>query len=174
MPFQVITEVLWFILPAWVANSVAIDVSGLPILKDYSLPVDFGATWRGRRILGDGKTWRGLICGVSAGMACAAVQGLYPQPGLAMMTPYLGFLLGFGALGGDMAESFLKRMAGFQRGHPMFLLDQLDYIIGAFFLAWTVVPVNLLHLLVACVITLPLHVIASIVAYKVKLKENPW
>jgi len=167
-------DVLWLILPAYVANSVAIDVSGIPFLKKYTAPVDFGMSWKGKRLLGEGKTWRGLICGVLAGVLCGWIQGIYASAGLYPMTALLGFLLGFGALLGDMVESFIKRRLGFDRGHPMFLLDQLDYIVGAFFLAWTMVPVDLGYLLMACIITLPLHFIASIVAWILKLKKNPW
>jgi CDP-2,3-bis-(O-geranylgeranyl)-sn-glycerol synthase len=167
-------EVIWFILPAYVANSMAINVSGFPILKKYSAPIDFGLKIRGKRILGDGKTWRGLVCGIACAVICATLQQTFQITGYPIMTPLLGFLLGLGALTGDMVESFVKRMSGFDRGHPLFLMDQLDYIIGACFFAWTVVPVDLGYLLVASMITLPLHYIASIVAWVLKLKKNPW
>jgi len=164
-------------LPAYVANSVAIDVSGVPFLKRYSTPMDFGKSWRGKRILGDGKTWRGLICGTFGGVVCAVLQSYLNPEGLFHMTPSVGLLLGFGALIGDSAESLIKRRMGFDRGHPLFFLDQWDYIFGAFFLAWTVVPmaeIGVGHLLLALLITMPLHFISSIVAWKLKLKKNPW
>jgi CDP-2,3-bis-(O-geranylgeranyl)-sn-glycerol synthase len=167
-------EVVWFILPAWVANSVAIDVSGVPFLKRYSTPVDFGGSWKGKRILGDGKTWRGLIAGTLAGIACGAFQGGLEPAGLYRMTPLLGFLLGFGALFGDMAESFVKRRIGMDRGHPWFLMDQLDYIFGAYAFAWAVVPVDLGYLVLTCLITVPVHFVSSIIAWKLSLKKNPW
>jgi CDP-2,3-bis-(O-geranylgeranyl)-sn-glycerol synthase len=93
------------------------------------------------------------------------------------MTPLVGFLLGLGALVGDMAESFIKRRMGFDRGAHLFLMDQLDYIFGAFFFAWTVVPlqsIGLGHLILTCALTVPIHYIASVVAWKLKLKKNPW
>ena len=37
---------------------------------------------------------------------------------------------GLGALTGDIVESFIKRQSGMERGHPLFLLDHLDYIFG--------------------------------------------
>ena len=93
------------------------------------------------------------------------------------MTPYVGFLLGFGALAGDMAESFIKRRMGFERGHPMFIMDQLDYIFGAYFLAWTTVPLSEIgvgHLFLTCLITLPIHFVSSIIGWKLGLKKHPW
>ncbi|MBU0762109.1 MAG: CDP-2,3-bis-(O-geranylgeranyl)-sn-glycerol synthase [Candidatus Altiarchaeota archaeon] len=172
--FPSVLAVVWFIMPAWVANSAAIDVSGLPVLKNYSAPVDFGLKWRGKRIFGDGKTWRGLIAGVLAATACGMVQQQYPIHGYHLMTPALASMMGLGALVGDMVESFIKRQSGLARGHPLFLMDHLDYIFGAMFFAWTMVPVSFEYLIMSCFITLPVHFIANIVAWIVKLKKKPW
>ncbi|MFH0862183.1 MAG: CDP-2,3-bis-(O-geranylgeranyl)-sn-glycerol synthase [Candidatus Altiarchaeota archaeon] len=172
-----IIGVVWFILPAYVANSMAINVSGITFLKRFSTPIDFGRSWGGKRLLGDGKTWRGLIGGISFAVLCALLQSRLNPAGLYQMTPPLGFLLGFGALMGDMAESVLKRRMGFDRGAHLFLLDQLDYIFGAYILAWTVVPIASIgweYLLLTCIITVPAHYLASFVAWKLKLKKNPW
>jgi CDP-2,3-bis-(O-geranylgeranyl)-sn-glycerol synthase len=166
--------VIWFILPAWVANSAAIDVSGIPFLKRYSTPVDFGAKIGGKRVFGDGKTWRGLIAGVLAAVLCALLQQRLQHPSLIPMTAAIGFLLGFGALAGDLTASFLKRRIGFRRGHPVFLLDQLDYVVGAFALSALIVPFNAVNLILASFITLPSHYIANIVAWLLKLKSKPW
>jgi CDP-2,3-bis-(O-geranylgeranyl)-sn-glycerol synthase len=174
MFFPSFLEVIWFILPAWVANSAAIDVSGLPYIKKYSAPVDFGMKWRGKRIFGDGKTWRGIVAGILAATACALLQSHYQIPGYIQMTPHLGFLLGLGALVGDMVESFIKRQSGLERGHPLFLMDHLDYIFGAMFFAWIIVPVSFGYLIMACLITVPVHFIANIVAWVLKLKKKPW
>ena len=55
MDLEIILQALWLILPAYVANASAVLVGG-------GTPVDFGKNWRdGKRILGDGKTWRGLL-----------------------------------------------------------------------------------------------------------------
>jgi CDP-2,3-bis-(O-geranylgeranyl)-sn-glycerol synthase len=177
MNYPSLLEAVWFILPAYIANSMAINVSGIPLLKGYSTPIDFGRSWRGKRILGDGKTWRGLIGGTASAVLCAILQEQFQPAGLYIMTPFVGFLLGFGALFGDSAESFIKRRMGFDRGAPLFLLDQLDYVFGAFFLAWTVVPLATIgpgYLLIICVITVPIHVASSILAWKLKLKKAPW
>ena len=52
----------WLMLPAFLPNSAAVVFGG-------GKPIDFGRLWRGKRILGDGKTWTGLIGGISAGVA---------------------------------------------------------------------------------------------------------
>ncbi|MBD3389209.1 MAG: CDP-2,3-bis-(O-geranylgeranyl)-sn-glycerol synthase [Candidatus Altiarchaeales archaeon] len=172
--FSDIIRVVWFILPAYVANSIAIDVSGVPFLKKYDTPMDFGRSVGGKRILGDGKTWRGFISGVLAAVLTGYLQQSYQADGFVQMTPLLGFLLGFGALGGDAAASFIKRRTGLGRGHPVFLLDQLDYVFGAFLAASLVVPLDFPPLFLACLITLPIHYISNIVAWLLKLKPKPW
>ncbi|MFH1403515.1 MAG: CDP-2,3-bis-(O-geranylgeranyl)-sn-glycerol synthase [Candidatus Altiarchaeota archaeon] len=171
---NVLINVFWFTLPAYVANSIAIDVSGIPVIKNYSTPIDFGKSWRGKRILGDGKTWRGLILGGLAGGLTGMLQSMYGSPWLPQMTASLGIMLGFGALVGDSVASFIKRRMGFGRGHPLVLLDSLDYIFGSYMAVWILVPVNLQYLAVACIISPPMHIIANIVAYMLKLKKKPW
>ena len=177
MVFSIIVRAVWFILPAYVANSAAIDVSAVPFLAKYKTPVDFSRTFRGRRILGDGKTWRGLFSAVVVATLVGGLQANYSTVyGIAVpqMSWTLGFLLGLGAMVGDMTASFLKRQAGLPRGAMVPIIDQLDYIIAAFLFAWVVVPADFSMLVVVCIITLPLHVIANLVAYAIKLKKVPW
>ena len=55
-------------VPAYVPNPVAALCGG-------GTPIDFNRNYSdGRRILGDGKTYRGLVCGVLAGIAVGALQ----------------------------------------------------------------------------------------------------
>jgi len=62
MGYEIIIQALWLVLPAYIANASALLVGG-------GTPIDFGKKWKdGNRILGDGKTWRGLISGAFVGM----------------------------------------------------------------------------------------------------------
>src|SRR2546426_12335458 len=99
----------WFLLPAYVANPMAVVFGG-------GTPMDFGRTLRdGRRLLGDGKTWRGVAGGVAAGF----VLGLVLQSIAGLLDPRLSLgegarrlrifvLLPFGALLGDLLGAFIK------------------------------------------------------------------
>src|SRR5256886_10801535 len=61
MALVAIPQALWFFLPAYVANPMAVVFGG-------GTPIDFGRTLRdGERLFGDGKTWRGLVGGTLAG-----------------------------------------------------------------------------------------------------------
>src|SRR2546422_8761128 len=69
----------WSLLPAYVANPMAVVSGG-------GTPMDFGRTLRdGRRLLGDGKTWRGFVGGIASG----AVLGLVLQSIASLVNPRL-------------------------------------------------------------------------------------
>ena len=57
---------LWFFLPAGIANMSPILVANLPGLKRLKAPMDFGLTFRGQRVFGTHKTWRGFVVGIIA------------------------------------------------------------------------------------------------------------
>jgi CDP-2,3-bis-(O-geranylgeranyl)-sn-glycerol synthase len=140
MDYDIIIQAFWLIIPAYVANASALLVGG-------GTPIDFGKTYKdGRRILGDGKTWRGLFAGAFLGMTsgfalsvAAKYAQLYSFPiyladftGFPYMIPLI-FSICFGALLGDIIESFIKRRIGRERGEDWIPFDQLDFIIGVLF-----------------------------------------
>jgi CDP-2,3-bis-(O-geranylgeranyl)-sn-glycerol synthase len=90
------------------------------------------------------------------------------------MTPLLGFLLGFGAMAGDAAGSFLKRRLGLERGKPAPLLDQDDFIAGALLSASLLVAVRLEWAILLLVLTPVIHFAACIIGYLLKVKKEPW
>lgn len=111
--------------PTAVAMSLLllIAANGAPWLagrlcRDWAnLPVDFSLSWpNGQRVLGEHKTWRGLLAAVLASTAVARILGL-------------GFALGarFGALAmaGDALSSGLKRRRALPPGTDVIGLDQM-------------------------------------------------
>ncbi|MBI4896487.1 MAG: CDP-2,3-bis-(O-geranylgeranyl)-sn-glycerol synthase [Candidatus Aenigmarchaeota archaeon] len=171
--FVLLVQALWFIAPAYAANSFP------PIMKG-TRPIDGNKTFRGKRMLGDGKTVEGTLGGfffaLGIGLIQIAVQqNLAPLNfSLMEMTPVLIMLLAAGALIGDMVASFFKRQIGFKRGDPVLLLDQLDFVVMAFLFASLVTTIPLAMLVIILVITPPLHLITNVFGYLVKLKRNPW
>jgi len=125
MDYEVILQALWLIFPAYVANASAVLVGG-------GTPVDFGKNWKdGRRIFGNGKTWRGLFSGAFMGITVGfglSVAAKYIAPteyniihfenldfeGFPLMIPII-FSLCFGALIGDIIESFhIKKIINYK------------------------------------------------------------
>lgn len=172
---EVLLSALWLMVPAYVANPMAVVFGG-------GKPIDFGKNFfDGRRVLGDGKTYNGLVGGVACGVFIGFVQMNAP------VSHYLGehtlsvvYALSIGALLGDLVESFVKRRLGFRRGAKFPVADQLDFVVGAFMLTYLLEPVwftahfTSVKLVMVIVATPLLHRLTNIVGYRIKLKKEPW
>jgi CDP-2,3-bis-(O-geranylgeranyl)-sn-glycerol synthase len=180
--FFPLVSALWIMLPAYVPNPAAVIFGGGP-------PIDEGVTWRdGRRLFGDGKTVRGFVLGVLAGIAVGGVE-LWVQT-LAGWTLNWSFLplhtvltvttLAFGALLGDLAKSFIKRRMGKGQGQPWPVADQYDLVLGALLLtlilapSWLLENITLPVLIWILVLTPVLHRITNIAGHRLGVKRVPW
>lgn len=177
---DVVVVALWAMLPAYVPNNAAVVAGGGP-------PIDAGRQWRGARLLGDGKTWRGLAAGTVTGMVVASL--------LTALVPVASDLLGVavprfplaavvslpvGAMLGDIGASFVKRRTGRERGASFPLVDQLDLVVGALLLTllaapdWTMATFTPPVLLAVLVLTPGLHLVTNGIGYLLGLKQEPW
>lgn len=175
---------LWFFLPAGVANASPIFAAKVSSGK-WSAPIDFGRTYKGKRVLGDHKTWRGLIVGiVMATLTLWLQQYLVRHFGWAraitVKVDYrtvpvllLGPAFGIGALGGDAIESFFKRQLNRPPGSGWFPFDQTDYIIGGAIASSPFVRLSVEEFILLLLIWLIMHVVASYIGFLLGLKERP-
>lgn len=165
-------------LPAYIPNPVAALFGG-------GTPVDLGRNWPdGNRIFGEGKTFRGLISGILAGIVTGLVliwlAGRFPQVDLPEHTFLSITLLATGALLGDLVKSFFKRRFNKERGTKWPIADQYDLVAGAFLLLligdsrWLFDNVTLPVFLVIIIITPVLHRATNIIGYMFRIKEVPW
>lgn len=132
----------WVFLPVLGAPVAHAPVLKWDLFKGLTGPVDGGRTFRGRRLFGANKTWRGALF-MTAGPVVASVA-LRRLPGyrrrlpaeIADASPVLvGALLGLGVFGGELPNSFLKRQLdvppGGRRTDPagiaIALADQFDF-----------------------------------------------
>lgn len=179
-PVTVLAVAFWAMLPAYVPNNAAVLTGGGP-------PIDGGRTWRGQRLLGDGKTWRGALGGVAAGVAVAlALNALHPTAtgalgaDLPQFPGAVAVTLPAGAILGDVLASFVKRRTGRARGAAFPVVDQLDFVVVALGLtalvapSWTAAWFTLPVLAVVFVLTPVLHVGSNAVAYLLGLKNEPF
>lgn len=173
--------VLWFFIPAGFANVVPILVAKLRWFEEWNRPLDFGKKFRKKRILGDHKTWRGLICGVVGGTALAMSPALFLTD-FSFFHSYAwmlygvfglyGFLLSLGALTGDAVKSFVKRQLHIPAGKPLLVFDQIDYILGAIvFTAW-LVPYTWKSVLLALGLWGGMSLVSSYIGYLLKFKKS--
>ncbi|MDG6221462.1 MAG: CDP-2,3-bis-(O-geranylgeranyl)-sn-glycerol synthase [Candidatus Thermoplasmatota archaeon] len=176
----------WFFIPAYVANPSAVLFGG-------GKPVDGGRTWKdGKRLLGDGKTWRGTVGGAMCGAIFGLIAWLLAELvgygpisyGSFLQATLACFLLGSGSMFGDMLGSFIKRRVGRERGAKAPILDQYDFLIGAvlfslvgnpeWFLDRYVLGEGWISLLTLLIITPILHRAVNILGYKMGKKDVPW
>lgn len=178
---EVVVIALWAMLPAYAPNNAAVLFGG-------GRPLDGGRTWRdGRRVLGDGKTWRGTTGGTLVGLALAGVLNLLRPAavdalGVAVPSfpPLAALGLAAGAMVGDVLASFLKRRTGRQRGDSLPLVDQLDFVVAALALTallswgWFRAVFTLPVVAVVVVLTPVLHLVTNGAAYLLGLKAEPY
>jgi len=152
-----VLHALWLFLPAYVANMA--PVVAAKVLPRWNAPIDGGRVAKdGRRVLGAGKTWRGLVAGAVLGGAVAVGLAFWaPQWGVmrgwddgasgampgcdadpacaptafgALRAGVFGALLGAAALVGDAVKSYFKRRLGKEGGAPWVPFDQLDFVVA--------------------------------------------
>jgi CDP-2,3-bis-(O-geranylgeranyl)-sn-glycerol synthase len=100
-----------------IVTNTAAWAAGRLIPTPWRVPVDGGAVLADHeRVLGDHKTWGGLIAGA---VACGAVTQLLQR------TFLLGAAFGILSLAGDCGSSFIKRRLRLRPGMEVPLLDQL-------------------------------------------------
>lgn len=166
---------LIFIFPAYAANAIPVVFGGGP-------PIDGGRKMPdGKPVFGSHKTIRGFAAGIIAGtltsVAESAVLQFDAPPGFVLpfqFTVWLGFVISFGALMGDLVHSFVKRRIGVAEGAPHPVADQLDFVLGAVLFSFLVSAPPVVTILIILVITLPIHLLTNFLAYVVGVKKNPW
>ncbi|HTT25941.1 MAG TPA: CDP-2,3-bis-(O-geranylgeranyl)-sn-glycerol synthase [Thermoplasmata archaeon] len=182
-------EVLWVLLPMYIASATAT----LP--RGRGPPMDFGRTWPGdgRRLLGPSKTWSGFLFGSCFAFPVAILQAwliLIAPPSLRLVPSYgptvlaaipVAVILTFGAMTGDALGSFVKRRLGRDSGARLVLLDQMPFVLLPIAIGLAVAPAtfwppfgSLEGIFWLLVYTLALHTAFNWVGYWVGLKKVPW
>src|SRR4030042_1423996 len=158
-----IIEALKFIFPAYCAN-------GAPVLAGGGLAMDFGKNFPdGKRVFGKNKTFRGFFFGLAIGVAVGIAESyLFGYPVLFSVFSPLGALLG------DLAGAFLKRRLNIPPGGLLPVIDQIDFVVGAVVLSLPLAIVSWELAVAVLIITPPIHLFTNYLAYRLKLKSNPW
>lgn len=176
--------VWWFFSPAGVANIAAFFSGKISWFSKYSYPIDFHKSFRGKRILGNNKTFRGFIAGIVGSILIVYLQiFLYSQFSLVRnnlslnyetINPILlGFLAGFGALFGDSIKSFFKRQIDVKPGKSWIPFDQIDYIIGGILFTSFYIQLSFPEYILLFFIWFLLHPLTTVLGYLLHLKNEP-
>jgi hypothetical protein len=171
-----------------VVHGVCMRFDWLAFLKR---PIDGGRSWRGRRWLGHGKTWRGplLVAAGGAGVWWLQQHVLHAVPALAALevvdygalpSAWFGALAGFVAELGELPNSFVKRRLGLGPGETargplgvlFYLWDQLDVVIAyQLVIAW-VVPPSWLSLVTALAVGTAIHPLLTWIGYALRMRPT--
>jgi CDP-2,3-bis-(O-geranylgeranyl)-sn-glycerol synthase len=160
---NIAVEALKFIFPAYCAN-------GAPVLAGGGTPMDFGKNFLdGERVFGKNKTFRGFFFGLAIGIMVGLTEFfMFGYPLLfAILSP-------LGALLGDLTGAFIKRRLKIAPGGLLPVIDQIDFVIGAIIFSLPLSIINWQVAIAALLITPPIHLFTNFLAYKLKLKKNPW
>jgi CDP-archaeol synthase len=157
------------------------------LLKGLAHPIDGGTDFRGRRLLGDNKTFRGLLC---VALGTAGTQLLIGWPLLARCQPggihrfastaMLGAAIGSAAMVAELPNSFLKRQLAIAPGAQaagalrvvFHVLDQVDVLVGAWLVLALVVPVTWERVLASAVFMYPAHQAITAVGYLLGMRAT--
>lgn len=178
--FSLILEAAWFLLPAYISNMMPVFVKKVNFLNT---PVDRNIEFMGKPLFGRNKTYRGFFFGTLAGIVTVYIQrylfmasdllNSYSIIDYSAINPLVfGFLLGAGALSGDLVKSFFKRRTDIGPGKPWVPFDQSDFAIGAFVLVSLVYypPREIIFAGVASSIVF--HLAAVFIGYYLGIRES--
>ncbi len=161
---DVLLGALYILLPSYTTNAS-------PLLLGGGRPLDLGRNFLDReRIFGDHKTIRGFFVGLAVGTLVSMVEEIFLGRGLFIV----GFLVTLGSLLGDLGGAFLKRRIRIKPGASLPVMDQLDFVLGAFLLVYPIYRVPLDSVLLLLLITPPIHLATNVCAYLLKLKDTYW
>lgn len=169
---MIILQIIWFFLPAYVANMAA----SIFKIKFLVRPIS-------EKLFGSHKTWSGFVVGTVLAILIAIVQKIlfsldfFQQISLIDYSDkylMIGFLLGFGALLGDTTKSFFKRRIGIAPGEKWIPFDQIDYTLGALLLSLFFWQPSLIFIFTAVIFNLLMHILFNHLGFWLGIRKSSW
>ena len=169
----------YLMMPAYFANMAPVIVKKVNFL---AFPIDFGKKISSKPLLGRNKTFRGMFFGIIFAIVIAYLQfSLYNLEFFRDVSFFsyqnwllIGFLMGFGALMGDLAKSFFKRRLGIKPGERFVPFDQTDFVVGALVFIIPVFSVTLKIFIVSLLLSFVLHIAVNHIAFYLKIRNEKW
>ncbi|MDD4290566.1 MAG: CDP-archaeol synthase [Patescibacteria group bacterium] len=165
-----IYKIIWIFLPSAFANMAPL----------FSLKINFLNFPITKNLFGENKTWRGLFFGIMSGILVAFLQKTlsalfykieiinYKEINILVF----GFLMGFGALMGDLLESFIKRRLKIFPGKSLPIFDQIDWIIGSLIILSFYIKIQIKFVLYSILILGILHFLINTLSYNLKIRKT--
>jgi len=174
-------QIIWLFLPIGIANIFA--SLSRHLLPRLDFPLDFNKKFKGARIFGDHKTWRGFIIGLAAAFlffifqkylynSCQSVHD-FSLVDYDSISVFAGLAMGLGAILGDALKSFFKRQLNIAPGQPWPPFDQLDFVVGGVLLSWPFISVSVSIILLAILLGLLFHLLFKVIGYVCRVDKRP-
>lgn len=173
---------------------IGLTTHGLCIKFDWLLflvrPVDRGKIFRGKRIFGANKTYRGIVAvalGTALGFGIQALvlhrYDVFRQVELLDYSPVSivwGFLTGFAAMLSELLNSFIKRQLDIAPGDAangilsfvFYIFDQVDFLIGAWIVPAFFVAVTFPRVIFSILFLFVSHQIISALGYLLGMRKT--
>jgi len=188
---NLILAVLVTVSPVILGGILHMAVVQQGYLAALAKPLDGGRCWRGRRLLGDHKTWRGLLL-IVLGTALltslqAVLEHLFPQlrswnlVDLERLGAFsTGLLWGLGYALAELPNSFLKRQLGIKEGKGsggfggllQTLIDQGDSALGCALIGWIALQLNASEAWLLAGVCTALHLLLNFLMGSVGLRQR--
>jgi CDP-2,3-bis-(O-geranylgeranyl)-sn-glycerol synthase len=177
-------DAIWVFLPVLGGALAHAPVLAFDLFRPLKRPLDGGAHFRGRRLFGDNKTWRGAVVVVAGVLVTAVLLSHWDwwwsrlPGGLRDAGPVLyGLLLGLGVVLGELPNSFLKRQLGVAPGRRHGLLltiyDQADFVLAVWVLLlplWVMAPWQAAFVFAVVAVV---HLAINVVGYAIGARTSP-
>lgn len=177
--FNFILKCFYLLLPAYFANMAPVTVKKINLFK---FSIDFNKKIGNKPIFGKNKTFRGFVFGITFAIIVTYLQFL-----LYDIEPFrdvsfinyknwflFGFLMGFGALTGDLVKSFFKRRLGLKPGAKFVPFDQIDFVVGALVFIMPKFNLTLKIFIVSLLLSFVLHIIVNHLAFYLSIRNEKW
>jgi CDP-archaeol synthase len=154
-------------------------------------PIDRGRKFRGKRIFGDNKTYRGVVV-VSLGTAVgfglqslilhriASIRSIELFDYAFFKSVALGAAVGVAAMLSELPNSFIKRRFEIEpgsaakgwKGMVFYVYDQIDFLLGSWLVLAFVIPVTVERVLFSAGLLLVAHQLLSSAGYALGMRRT--
>lgn len=156
-------------------------------LRGLGRPIDRGACFRGHRLFGANKTYRGVVA-VALGSAVgyglqSFAPALQPEPLRALPLDRVllfGLAMGGAAMLSELPNSFFKRQLGVAPGAPgggllapmFYLFDQVDVLLGTWLVVSCVVSPTIARIAWSIAFVVVIHQIISLLGARLGMRAT--
>jgi hypothetical protein len=161
-------------------------------LSSLCCPLDRGHTFRGKRIFGANKTYRGIVAvglGTAVGFSLQAIffHRFAPVRGIELLdyafpkTSIVGFAFGAAAMLSELPNSFIKRQLDIAPGNMasgalaliFYAFDQIDFLLGAWLVLALFISATFERVFWSLVFLFISHQIITTVGYSLGMRSTP-